>query len=52
LTVGLSFALELDLEGLEGLEGINTVKVICLYAEGRWMEKLVAIAIIFGGGWD
>jgi len=46
LTVGLSFALELDLEGLEGLKGINTVKVICLYDEGS------AIAIIFGGGRD
>ena len=51
LIVGLFFALELDLEGLEGLEGMNMVKMICLYDEGRRMEKLVEIAIIFGGGW-
>ena len=48
LIVCLFFVLELD---FEDLDGINMIKVICLNDDEAWMKKLVAIAIIFGGGW-
>ena len=48
LIVYLFFVLELN---FEDLDDINMIKMICLNDDEAWMKKLVAIAIIFGGGW-
>ena len=48
LIVYLFFVLELN---FEDLDDINMIKMICLNDDEVWMKKLVAIAIIFGGGW-